>query len=1378
MIFKMNQLKWQARLVAALLGVFQSVPIASALPATGTVSVDRVRDVHLGKAVVDAEVSALARLDLLLARLEQKPPSKRLVLFIDEAAIVADPIAGARAVELIADRIDYIPNLELVWVESPETGETGVTVDEAVAHIEAINANVTAVANQAGDDTPWIRAAWFDDVLPAQNLNEAVRSYQQAQVAKAESKVGRPEEGAIADAGKTAVELRAMVPTQKQSNALRDNPRSAPVVEMAQERGAAILDHYWPRVEAALRPEIIERLDQAGFQGQALQAELEAQIESARLALEDPALYFRWMNATVRGREDYVLGLPQALAVNFLRWLRQVMEERRLLNHVERPPTLQEWADIDEYILHEALERTSLDHDTIIRVLAQVMGRGPVKSNGSTPLGQLNRQFINEQVYRAGEDFRFALTQAGLTPERIRSLFDDDGRIDMVALQEVLDAYNITQGQIELLLNSRGTLADETIVEDLPTEVSDSEIVRYLQEIAAGETVYGVFAAGGAQSMGLPEAFQKLGVAGLTPKILALIQEGRLAEAQAAIDDVANGVINGAEDISIVARQLMQLRAGWEQLLANYPQANVTLDELLAEARFSVVVNRENRDAVAQQLAAIGFAGLRPENVTILVQGEVGGANLKAEGTAHWHTDMKWRAGHGHALLSMKDDAQAAFHLTERGTLRPLNRSLSAHWREEPVKNIVLGEIGDLHLLDQPEEIPQVTHATRQIRFSDTQMVVEMIDNPDGREGGRIFQTPDGRFVVRDSIALPDSVPPRHMNRLRLYMDAEAFDQVDSHQLPRYLRPREMPNGEAVITEEMFAGDITSLLATEAIRVPGRQFNALKSPEDIPRALEAIAFQDQSDAFMRLADDVVTTQYAFQKQKNFWAEVSRMAAFLGRSMQDEPHQTILHEAARYFRLFRERLLNNDVKSVALRLDFDGPIVQAGSDTLGMGPDRKAKVGFYPIAGDPIHWAHLLIAFKALAEGYADVVVMRPQGTGSGKARLAHSLEIRKRIIPFILKLLFGDRVVFSPLHMEGDNTDLIGEEVVVDFMEINRDVEMEVFYMVGEDHFQRQKKNGDPDTVDYLEKTIAGGQLSKNHVLSALFIRRPGSETGYDHDAHSPLNAQLLPAITFPASSSEARRAGAGRNLGIMPWTVFDESRKEELYDLRTPEVEDALDQLEAQFQEEIPELARIALVDRLEVLSASLSAENPVAIATLIGWVTGFSITDGEALVRLAVPDQTPLPELAEALTPQQLEVAWRLANGLTNSEIAADMELATGTVSSYVSEIYRKLGVTGHSDARRQATALLEFLGLDQKPMRGVLITVNSETLDEADEMDATLGVNEGPGGVAEALAAVIESEVEEDPLAGLFDVTPETVSEDLDAATRAVRLAGQSS
>jgi predicted ATPase/class 3 adenylate cyclase/DNA-binding CsgD family transcriptional regulator len=64
----------------------------------------------------------------------------------------------------------------------------------------------------------------------------------------------------------------------------------------------------------------------------------------------------------------------------------------------------------------------------------------------------------------------------------------------------------------------------------------------------------------------------------------------------------------------------------------------------------------------------------------------------------------------------------------------------------------------------------------------------------------------------------------------------------------------------------------------------------------------------------------------------------------------------------------------------------------------------------------------------------------------------------------------------------------------------------------------------------------------------------------------------------------------------------------------------------------------------------------------------------------------------LADPLTPRELEVLQLIANGLTNQEIADSLFIAIGTVKSYTSQIYSKLGVNN----RTQAIARARELGL----------------------------------------------------------------------------------
>ncbi len=67
-----------------------------------------------------------------------------------------------------------------------------------------------------------------------------------------------------------------------------------------------------------------------------------------------------------------------------------------------------------------------------------------------------------------------------------------------------------------------------------------------------------------------------------------------------------------------------------------------------------------------------------------------------------------------------------------------------------------------------------------------------------------------------------------------------------------------------------------------------------------------------------------------------------------------------------------------------------------------------------------------------------------------------------------------------------------------------------------------------------------------------------------------------------------------------------------------------------------------------------------------------------------------------AESLTDRELDVLERMARGLTNQEIAADLEIAERTVRNHVGHILDKLGLTNRTQAAvyalRQGIAVLD--------------------------------------------------------------------------------------
>ncbi len=70
--------------------------------------------------------------------------------------------------------------------------------------------------------------------------------------------------------------------------------------------------------------------------------------------------------------------------------------------------------------------------------------------------------------------------------------------------------------------------------------------------------------------------------------------------------------------------------------------------------------------------------------------------------------------------------------------------------------------------------------------------------------------------------------------------------------------------------------------------------------------------------------------------------------------------------------------------------------------------------------------------------------------------------------------------------------------------------------------------------------------------------------------------------------------------------------------------------------------------------------------------------------------PQAHPPPTLPEPLTDRELEILGKIAEGLSNKQIAARLHLAGGTVKNYVTAILGKLGVSDRTQAALKARDL----------------------------------------------------------------------------------------
>ncbi|KJJ86038.1 hypothetical protein OMAG_000105 [Candidatus Omnitrophus magneticus] len=143
------------------------------------------------------------------------------------------------------------------------------------------------------------------------------------------------------------------------------------------------------------------------------------QIDACFAALKSTAESFKWFNAIVESPEKYLLGHESALAVNVIKHIIET-------ENTTGPKDL-----LDEYILHEALEKTALTHTQIITLTSAFFGRETYEKSGETPLGKTLRKFINAQ-YKYIESIQQKFS-------KYRALFGDENRR---VIEKAVKAYD------------------------------------------------------------------------------------------------------------------------------------------------------------------------------------------------------------------------------------------------------------------------------------------------------------------------------------------------------------------------------------------------------------------------------------------------------------------------------------------------------------------------------------------------------------------------------------------------------------------------------------------------------------------------------------------------------------------------------------------------------------------------------------------------------------------------------------------------------------------------------------------------------------------------------------------------------------------------
>ncbi|MBC8874293.1 MAG: hypothetical protein H8E44_33070 [Planctomycetes bacterium] len=461
---------------------------------------------------------------------------------------------------------------------------------------------------------------------------------------------------------------------------------------------------------------------------------------------------------------------------------------------------------------------------------------------------------------------RELVAAAGMTPEILR---DSTERTDSI------NEFNAQAGGVRQIIKGRSV--EEVTPE--PAEIGSlsagEKLAAYLQGVASGERAWTIFGAGRATRMKLPSDFDRLGIAGLTRQILRAlpVDESKMPaidQVAPLIDRAATGVFRNGDDLSIIQRELFQLRYQFE-LLAKDSNEEIPRDDVIRHAVFIVVVNVSNRAAIAKQLAAIQFAGLDANNVYFLEQPEVGGEEISGNGTLQWYEGQSWPEGHGEPLIAMGQRRSGAYRLTDEGGLVELDKPLAAVLKDRGVKDTLFAQVNDLHLMNDIAAVERWETALKVMDESGSRMVMEMVANkvwetlPNGQrarqKGGATFVDRTGCVTMRDTVAMktPDLEQysrPEHISRMFYIISIDGLSQLTDDSLPAYLNVRTTSDKRDVLTREFYSGDSSSELDGRTMTEEGFKLHTFKTRKRVPEALQAMDKQDKQPGFPAITSSV------------------------------------------------------------------------------------------------------------------------------------------------------------------------------------------------------------------------------------------------------------------------------------------------------------------------------------------------------------------------------------------------------------------------------------------------------------------------------------------------------------------------------------------
>jgi nicotinic acid mononucleotide adenylyltransferase len=277
--------------------------------------------------------------------------------------------------------------------------------------------------------------------------------------------------------------------------------------------------------------------------------------------------------------------------------------------------------------------------------------------------------------------------------------------------------------------------------------------------------------------------------------------------------------------------------------------------------------------------------------------------------------------------------------------------------------------------------------------------------------------------------------------------------------------------------------------------------------------------------------------------RNVLGEIAAMKGALGRFASSADFATLEQNVVAALTRIEQLIIEGKIEPLAR--------IRHSVESGHLSPvARELRIGIFPTAANPFHWAHLLGGLVAMERFLLDKVIFVIAGRDFRKPEMAAE-EARHSMARKILGL-FQPFFEYSSIAR---GTSTAGEDNLFRILGMNPAQPIHAFYIAGGDHYHRfHPVTGSPDTIQKLEEGVSArlsGRDSHWHRVSAVFLHREDAE----REVATFLDVHSVGRLPVQTSSTEIRAANEDRHrwqkLYTLPYAALRSICGSSLYRVR-----------------------------------------------------------------------------------------------------------------------------------------------------------------------------------------------------------------------------------